>query len=130
MNYYNFQQKIIQQIGSYYYPLNKKIKSIEVVSENKAIITFNISDYFYFNNIFKNDENFEIKAIIDKNTIITKFDSKLFKNMELSISDLNDIERIPDSVLINLDKDTLNDENPIVTKIDFDMEIEPLNQFI
>ena len=47
--------------------------------------------------------------------------------MELSISDLNDIERIPDSVLINLDKDTLNDENPIVTKIDFDMEIEPLN---
>ena len=53
----------------------------------------------------------------------------MFKNIELSINDLNDIdiERISDSILINLDENTLNNENPIVTKIDFDMEIEPLN---
>lgn len=96
----------------------RKLKNIDIVSENKAIITFEFADEYQ--DFFEQNEKFEIKAIVNENTYICR-DSLfgvIFDDNDILFSNLDTVEYVPENVRIVLDKNTLNDEMPTVTQME------------
>ena len=73
---------------------------------DKAIVTLTYGDTCW--DIFDNDEQFTLKAIINANTKIT---SK--SNLSNSIDTIENSKN--DMIMINLDSTTIYDENPVIT---------------
>ena len=96
----------------------RKLKNIEIVNENKAVITFEFADCYQ--DILGNDEKFEIKAIVNQNTDICRdsYYGFLYEDNNILFSDLDTVEYIPERVYIVLDKNTLNNEMPTVTQME------------
>lgn len=81
-------------------------KNIEILSNDKAILTLTYGDIYC--DIFDNEEQFEIKAIVNANTKIT---SK--SNLSNSIDTIENSKN--DMIMIDLAPNTIYDENPIIT---------------
>lgn len=93
------------------------VKNIEIINDSKAIITIEIAEAF--RNELHNDEKFEIKVIVNEDTLIYR--SSYDKEQLYSISELENVEYVPDRVKVQLDGNTLNDEMPVVTQIELDI---------
>lgn len=81
------------------------LKNVEKVNSQKAIVTLEYGDSYW--EAFDNEEKFEIKAIVNSNT-------KIVSKSNLS----NSIDTIENSknnmIMIKLDPNTINDENPVI----------------
>ena len=81
-------------------------ESVEKISADKAIVTLTYGDTYW--DIFDNDEQFEIKAIVNADTkIVSK------SNLSNSIDTIENSKH--DMIMIDLDPDTIYDENPVIT---------------
>ena len=81
-------------------------ESVEKISADKAIVTLTYGDTCW--DIFDNDEQFTLKAIINANT---KIASK--SNLSNSIDTIENSKN--DMIMINLDPNTIYDKNPVIT---------------
>lgn len=92
----------------------RNVKNIEIIDNNKAILTVEISDMY--EQIFGNDEKFEIKIIVDENTMIYRTEGEYkYKGEKFSINDLKTVEYYLDRASVQIDENTINDEMPIAT---------------
>ena len=81
-------------------------ESVEKINTDKAIVTLTYGDTYW--DIFDNDEQFEIKAIVNADTkILSK------SNLSNSIDTIENSKH--DMIMIDLDPDTIYDENPVIT---------------
>lgn len=81
-------------------------ESVEKINTDKAIVTLTYGDTYW--DIFDNDEQFEIKAIVNSDTkILSK------SNLSNSIDTIENSKH--DMIMIDLDSDTIYDENPVIT---------------
>lgn len=81
-------------------------ESVERLSEDEAIVTLTYGDTHW--EIFDNEEQFEIKAIVNSDTkILSK------SNLSNSIDTIENSKH--DMIMIDLDPDTIYDENPVIT---------------
>lgn len=93
------------------------IGDIEVLNNEEATVIFEISNGY--EQAFANDEKFEVKAKITKDTKLTEFsitDVKDPKQKDISFNDLKNIDYLY-TVTMEFDEITLDDENPVITKI-------------
>lgn len=81
-------------------------ESVEKISEDKAIVTLTYGDTYW--DIFDNEEKFKLKAIVNTDTKIT---SK--SNLSNSIDTIENSKN--DMIMINLEPNTIYDENPVIT---------------
>ncbi len=97
----NFAQQSTHIIGN-----SLELKNVEKVNSQKAIVTLEYGDSYW--EAFDNEEKFEIKAIVNSNTkIVSK------SNLSNSIDTIENSKN--DMIMIKLDPNTINDENPVIT---------------
>ena len=92
----------------------REATNIEVVDDNKAIITYEIADMYQER--IGNTEKFKIKVLVTSDTEIYRMES--WAGEHFQISDLETVEYVPSRVTIRLDKNTIKDKMPIATEID------------
>jgi RNA polymerase sigma-70 factor (ECF subfamily) len=92
----------------------RELKDIEIIDDNKAIITFEFSDFYQ--KYLENDESFTKKFIINDATEIYR-DWSGIDSETYSISDLNTVKYVPSRVNIMIDENTVDDEMPVVVKL-------------
>lgn len=81
-------------------------ESVEKINTDKAIVTLTYGDTYW--DAFDNEEQFEIKAIVNSDTkILSK------SNLSNSIDTIENSKH--DMIMIDLDPDTIYDENPVIT---------------
>lgn len=111
---------VLDSKSSKYFPKHivnfEEFKGIEEINDNEILIKFLISDGY--KEELENNEKFEIKFIIDRDTEIINSDYFNSEKLELEYFKNEDfkIEYIED-VFLRINKDTINDENPRVEKI-------------
>lgn len=119
LNGNELKQELVRQLGSntpmfqveFTY---REAKNIEIVDSNNAIITYEISDLYQEE--IGNDEKFEIKVLVNQDTIIYRSDE--WAGDHFSINDLNNIEYVPERVIIYLEPSTVEDEIATASKVD------------
>lgn len=111
---------ILDSKSSKYFPKHivnfEEFKGIEEINDNEILIKFLISDGY--KEELENNEKFEVKFIIDRDTEIINSDYFNSEKLELEYFKSEDfkIEYVED-VFLRINKDTINDENPRVEKI-------------
>lgn len=92
----------------------REVKNVEIVDNNNAILTYEISDMY--KEEMGNDEKFEIKVLVNEDTIIYRSDE--LGGEHYTIDDLDNIKYVPERVKIYLDSSTTEDEIATASKVD------------
>jgi len=96
--------------------VTREATNIQVVDENKAIITYRISDLYQKE--LGNDEVFEIKILVTPETkLYSGYDYLDPIGEHYTISDLETLNYLQEWVMIRLDQSTIDNEMPIATDV-------------
>jgi hypothetical protein len=93
----------------------RELKDIEIINDNKVIITFEFSDFYQ--DRLGNDESFTKKFIVNDATEIYRDWYGIPSDGTYNISDLNTVKYVPSRVNIMIDENTVDDEMPVVVKL-------------